>query len=389
MHEFFQQNESRSASPSPIHSPFLLNSPSPINSPLRVHSPINDDWIHEFQAKSRISSPLVTSTYEEFEEIYNSPAQQWSNEFGHQKLSSETSEEEQLAFDRAFEEIQRETATFHHIPVEDWTRAFQEYESYEYTPNNPYLHQPEFIHQAIDTTLTDTVMALEAKTQLNPGDAHTWHQLGIKQQENERDSAAIAALEKAVSIDPTCLDAWLALSISYTNDYRRTDAYKSLEQWIAQHPKYKHIHRKEKAIVDMFLEAARASPGKEEMDPDVQVALGVLLNMSQEYEKAIDCFKSALMSRPDDYRLWNKMGATLQKAGDSIGAVEMYTHALQINPLYIRGRYNLAVSFMSLGQYNDAAESFLTALELQKTTVDVPNDTNENIWNSLRLLMFM
>lgn len=490
-----------------------------------------EDWTREFASSSaRLSQPSspMPNAHEEFEQIFqrhnsrSPPAHlKWTDEFSSmQRSSTPSSDEEQLAFQRAFEQVDdghqhhrdwdkefadhetweatknkqpiqqlpmrptrpiprsssqmldvkdwsEEFSKYHDLTAQemksiskslenedDWIQRYQksidskqselnsewegfqkewnrlkpdgkpygyraihpEYEKYNYMVENPYLQCQEAIDNAMHTTLADAIMALEAKAQLNPEDAQTWEQLGLKQQENERDAAAITALEKAVSIDANCLDAWLALAVSYTNEHCRMDAYNCLEQWIANSPKYKHILqeklgqnytdevKRHNYITQLFLEAARTTPG-EEMDADVQVGLGVLFNMSEEYDKAVDCFKAALISRPHDYQLWNKVGATLANSRDSMGAVEMYFNALQINPSFVRARYNLAISCMNMGQHQEAAEHLLTALDLQRAaalsageaaraletgaSVDIPNGTSDGIWDSLRLLMYM
>ena len=59
-------------------------------------------------------------------------------------------------------------------------------------------------------------------------------------------------------------------------------------------------------------------------DADVHTVLGVLYNLSREYDKAIAAFRRALELKPKDYSLWNKLGATQANSGRSADALHAY-----------------------------------------------------------------
>lgn len=280
------------------------------------------------------------------------------------------------------------------------------YQEYLFQSNNPYLNASISEIDRSASSLDDlrnSILALEAKVQLQPEDAVSWYLLGLRQQENECEASAIAALRKSVALQPDALDAWIALAVSYTNENCRADAYDALENWLSKHPTYSSIQQAQssgkdrlESLVNALLNTISLNP-PDSFDPDVQISLGILFNISQEYDKAVDCFKTALSKRPNDYMLWNKLGATLANSSDPSNAIKAYFNALEINPTYIRVRYNLAISSIHLNQYREAAEHLLGALSLQKT--NFPSSSNsdgtssslmsQNIWDTLRMTLYM
>ncbi|EGF84049.1 hypothetical protein BATDEDRAFT_29203 [Batrachochytrium dendrobatidis JAM81] len=228
-------------------------------------------------------------------------------------------------------------------------------------------------------------MALEAAVQRDPTHANTWMHLGQRQQENENDDMAICALLNCTRLDPSNLAAHLALSVSYTNEGYATEAYNALNTWISLNPLYEQFAgvpwSNSEAVTEKFLAAASTVPGAD-LDEDVQIGLGVLFNISAEYDKAVDCFRAALVKRPKDYMLWNKLGASLANSHQPKLAMEAYFAALNINPSYIRSRYNMAIACLQIGQYRESAEHLLGALSVQHVNMDHSN----TLWTTLRML---
>lgn len=237
--------------------------------------------------------------------------------------------------------------------------------------------------------LSLAALAFEASVQKDPSHVKAWTMLGTSQAQNEKELPAIRALEQALKADPNNLDALMGLAVSYTNEGYDSTAYRTLERWLSA--KYPQIINPDnlssdadlgftdrqilhERVTDLFIQAAQLSPSGAQMDPDVQVGLGVLFYCAEEYEKAVDCFTTALAStesgttnqREQLHLLWNRLGATLANSGRSEEAIEAYEQALTINPNFVRARYNLGVSCINIGCYPEAAQHLLGALSMHR-----------------------
>ncbi|KAL4872280.1 hypothetical protein BDV12DRAFT_183225 [Aspergillus spectabilis] len=252
---------------------------------------------------------------------------------------------------------------------------------------NPFEEGMKIMHEGGNLSLA--ALAFEAAVQKDPQHVKAWTMLGTAQAQNEKELPAIRALEQALKADPNNLDALMGLAVSYTNEGYDSTAYRTLERWLSV--KYPQIINPDnlssdadlgftdrqllhERVTDLFIQAAQLSPSGAQMDPDVQVGLGVLFYCAEEYEKAVDCFTTALAStesgttnqREQLHLLWNRLGATLANSGRSEEAIEAYEQALNINPNFVRARYNLGVSCINIGCYPEAAQHLLGALAMHR-----------------------
>lgn len=100
-------------------------------------------------------------------------------------------------------------------------------------------------------------------------------------------------------------------------------------------------------VRDAFLSVARAQHAAGILDADVQSGLGVLFYTDGDFERARDCFSTALGVRPKDYLLWNRFGSALSNGDKPEEALGAYREALQLRPTYTRAIYNVGVACTS------------------------------------------
>ncbi|XP_062844168.1 PEX5-related protein [Trichomycterus rosablanca] len=290
----------------------------------------------------------------------------------------------------------KETGYVFHMenPFKDWPNAFE-----------------EGLQKSREGDLNSAVLLLEAAILQDPHDSEAWQVLGTTQAENENEQAAIICLQRCLALHPNSLSALMALAVSLTNAGRQQEACEALHRWITHNPTYTHLLQERSAldgsplpqrrgcrispipmpgcsqlveVLELYQEAVQQNLGI--VDPDLQTGLGVLFNLSSEFDKAVDAFNAALSVRPEDYLLWNRLGATLANGDRSEEAVEAYTRALELQPGFIRSRYNLGISCINLGAHREAVSNFLTALNQQRKSRS-HTVMSSSIWAALRIAL--
>lgn len=230
--------------------------------------------------------------------------------------------------------------------------------------------------------VADSVRAFEAVLQSEPEHAGAWLMMGKAHAELDDDQRAIQCLERAVEADPYSLEALLALGVSYVNEQREDLALANLRAWVQHNPRFVGLEVEDDPYADgtplddvmrLMLRAEAWAPA----DPDVQEVLGVLYNVSRNYDSAATAFSRALAQRSDSWSLWNKLGASLTNGRRPDEALPALRCALSLRPTYARAILNVGITNAQRKDYEEAARSYAQALAL--------NPGSRHMWGQLRV----
>ncbi|WWC97367.1 hypothetical protein V866_004246 [Kwoniella sp. B9012] len=254
------------------------------------------------------------------------------------------------------------------------------------------------------------------RQQLNVSATEAWSLLGRVHAMDEKEEPAMRAFEEGRKTlgeegvrgkESVAGEMLTNLAISYVNESLDLAALTVLHQYLSLvHPTHAGqapsrsslgdnnspwaLHE---SMAERFLNLAREQwQNTQSVDPNVQVGLGTLYYMMDNYEEARGCWTNALGEKPDDYLLWNRLGATLANGGNSEEAVDAYRRALELKPTFTRAIFNLGVACLNIGVYKESAEHLLAALSLHSNQSqsdpdrdsDILSSDSWSIWSTLR-----
>jgi len=270
-------------------------------------------------------------------------------------------------------------------------------EAYKFNIENPFANNPKSLEIASNMlnsgNTRNAILALESHLQQHPEDSNSWRVLGKMHMDNDQDRPAVRCFLNSVNLDPKNLDNLLALGISCTNILDEVQAMNHLKHWMMNNPKYANIITDPEVIPEnmtgrnlttedvrnmnsRLLERFEAAKAMNPTDPELNTCLAVLYFVARDYKASVHLFNEALQHDPNNYSLWNKLGATLAHLGRAEEAVEAYNRALEFKPNYVRTWVNLGIAHAYKGEFDDAARFYLSALSM--------NPNAQHVWSYLQ-----
>jgi len=98
--------------------------------------------------------------------------------------------------------------------------------------------------------------------------------------------------------------------------------------------------------------------------PEALRMLGIVLHKSGQYDDAVDAYRQALQSAPDDALLWNNLGSAQRARGDGEGAEDAFRRAVALAPELTAAWYNLGKMYKTQGRLELARPALERALQL-------------------------
>ena len=146
---------------------------------------------------------------------------------------------------------------------------------------------------------------------------------------------AVEHYQKALQINPNCVDCNNNLGTALLNQRRLEEASAHYHQALDKDPAFAEAHNN----------------------------LGIVLTKQGRPVEAIEEYRKAIELNPDRAEFYNNLGNLLAAKGQTSEAIEQFQRVLEVKPDYAKAHYNLANVFAAQGRLDEAIEHYRRALE--------------------------
>ena len=215
---------------------------------------------------------------------------------------------------------------------------------------------------------------------INPGHAHSHHNLGNILREAGRASEAVTRYQRALSLAPNLVETHNNLASTLQDLGRLDQAVSHYQKALALDPDNAEIHNNlGTALQDQGrLEAAIVSYRQAlALDPDYVDALANLGNTCRDLgqlDQAVAHYRRGLDLDPDHVGIRNCLGVALRDLGAMDEAIAHYERALTLDPDNPGTHCNFGVALRDQGHLDQATAHFLQALEFRPDYAEAHNN---------------
>jgi Flp pilus assembly protein TadD len=178
---------------------------------------------------------------------------------------------------------------------------------------------------------------LQEAVQKNPNDPNLHYLLGVKYQNEGKDSKALAAYEKAISLNPRYSEALLGLGTLKAAQGDLDGAIKVLKKAVQFDPKNREART--------WLSAVYGRQGL------------ALLEQGKAAEAA-KVLQLAAANNPKDTKALNNLGVALAELGDLDLAAQAFQKAIKADPANDGAHYNLGCAYLQMGDKTRALNQY-------------------------------
>jgi protein O-GlcNAc transferase len=208
------------------------------------------------------------------------------------------------------------------------------------------------------------VERLRSAIALNDGVSLYHHIMGRALARAGQGAAAVAALSRAIELDPGSRDAKLDLAQLHTDRGEHGEAIILRKQLVAQHPEelqshldlaYSLFHGGSPAEALAALEIAVQMAGNSAL---AWFNYGVAAQALGMNDRAADAYRRAMTLDPGHTEAAMSLGVLLHMSGNAAGARELYESVLASDPDHAQTLFNLGLALRDVGE-DDAADQAL------------------------------